>query len=185
MPTKPNMIKLIAIIYILAPLIYFLTGKYVFNQNFFAQLSTSSTPTLKIVAYFVIYPVVGVAIFFVKDWSLFLVALGKLAFFTINLDFFSKHEVNSLPYQGMILFIIINIAVVFYLLRPTIRSLFFDKNLRWWEQDTRYLTSIPCKVDFTLDGTILNISVSGALINMENYPEHDTANISFHTTNTF
>jgi len=61
----------------------------------------------------------------------------------------------------------INIAVVLYFLRPSLRRIYTDPKLRWWEHSKRYISSLEATLkhnELNGDGQIMNLSKTGLLL---------------------
>ncbi len=74
-----------------------------------------------------------------------------------------------LKFQCLLLGLVwfINIAVVMYFLRPALRQVYTDPQIRWWEHSKRYESNFDASFkqsELSGDGQVLNISKTGLLL---------------------
>lgn len=140
----------------------------------------------------------GFAIYRVTKWSFSVILLGKLFVVIMSFEYLTNlpfvHDFQTMitadyflklyfvdDLQGIftILFILLNLLVLLYLFRPHIKELYFDPSKRWWAQMTRFSTNIPCVIESVIKGTILNLSIGGAYINLEDIALPEVFRLAF------
>lgn len=109
------------------------------------------------------FPIAGIAIFVVKNWSL-------PVFFAIQIITLCQHLYDAafspthLPIAYAVLFIFLNLVVTTYFLLPAVRVAYLDPRVRWWESKPRYQVRWPAYLTQdtrAFEATISNISEGG------------------------
>lgn len=112
------------------------------------------------------FPLAGVAIYLVKPWSL-PVFLGIQGVTLFN-HYSNWHESpSSFPLPIFVGLSLLNTAVATYLLLPSVRVLFLNVKMRWWETPPRFV--VNWKVSVTQgkkewEATVANLSRGGVLL---------------------
>ncbi|MCB0421897.1 MAG: PilZ domain-containing protein, partial [Bdellovibrionales bacterium] len=82
-----------------------------------------------------------------------------------------------------------NLIGLIYFLHPSVRRVFFDQKIKWWESAPRFATAInDVKINRESDQicNIINLSTSGALLRAKNPPSRgDTIRVNFSLGNDF
>lgn len=113
-------------------------------------------------------PIAGFAIYSMKKWSypIFLLAMGWSAF--RNLSHWA-YATTLIPKPALAFVYISEAAFVGYFLLPSVRTTYFDPNVRWWEHKPRYLLELAASIAIGATrrvGTILNVSEGGAFVSV-------------------
>lgn len=168
MSRRPWPLIIIAILHVIAPVgnitfSAFLSGVG-FNVYWRALLMPMNRGTLLI---FTVVPITGaILIYMCKRWSYYVyIALMAIPFYFSYQEYLEKS--TPMVAAALVLFYVINIFVVGYFLLPTVRQIYFDPRLRWWETKPRYKADFQCQVE--LQGEqhwveIKNISEGGAFL---------------------
>jgi hypothetical protein len=115
------------------------------------------------------FPLAGIAIFAMKKWSLptfltiqAITLAGHVYFHLVSPKSFPIYLIASLT--------VLNALVVWYFLAPSVRTLYLDSRLRWWEAKPRFTVNWHGKVlqgKKSLPVQICNLSQGGTLIKIE------------------
>lgn len=164
MKRKPWTIILLSALHILAPfgnivLNSFRSGRS-FSQTWAYWLNVIPGPLF--LTYVLLPPLAGVFIFICKRWSYwcYVACLGLI--FLGNLYGFWT-SVNWLNFLTLFLVLVVDVLVVAYFVVPSVRKVYFDPRMRWWETAPRYLFDTEGTVNRAI-GTIKNISAGGLLV---------------------
>ena len=109
--------------------------------------------------------IAGLAILACKKWSFFVYLASMLSLFLLNISTLLNNQVEIGALSFLTLFFG-NLLVVTYFLIPAVRKIYFNRQLRWWENQTRYHADYSCEC-FTSDESksssahVKNISVDG------------------------
>ncbi|MFN7263157.1 MAG: hypothetical protein ACK5UJ_05060, partial [Pseudobdellovibrionaceae bacterium] len=127
--------------------------------------------------------IAGIAIYRCRPWSFFIYIFAMLALLVISYFGYQQRAAEVGLWTLGIVFIV-NVGVVGYFLVPTVRKIYFDPRLRWWEADLRYEASQAVKFKSPLgqekQGTLGNISISGLFIKSLEIPEdHSLLQVQF------
>lgn len=163
MKRKPWPIIVLSLLHILAPV-----GNIIFN-SYRAGRSFSQTwefwfysfPKPLFIAYIVLPPIAGIFIFICKRWSywcyvgcLFLIFLANAYGFWTSM--------NWMNFLTLFAVLVVDILAVAYFVVPSVRKVYFDPRLRWWETAPRYLFNQQ-GVMYSMPGLIRNVSEGGAM----------------------
>lgn len=165
---KPWPIIVLAIFHFIEPLtkISFFSLYYMISplEVFLAEMRTGQI--IHIIEFFFLFPIAGLAIIKVKKWSIPLFIAIQVWVIIANWNYltFLYNSGQNTMLGFFILFLVINLAVVLFLLLPAVRIAYMDPRVRWWEAKPRYQITIPCQVDKSHQAEILNISESGVFI---------------------
>lgn len=127
-------------------------------------------PTPLFFAYVVLPPLAGVFIYVCRRWSywsyvfcLGLVFLGNIYGFWTS--------VNWVNFVTLFVVLLVDILVVAYFVVPSVRQVYFDPRMRWWETAPRYIFNVEGTMNGQR-GLIKNISEGGVLVEApDSYPE--------------
>ncbi len=124
--------------------------------------------------FWLLFPLGGLALLSVKSWAypLFVSVQLYSLWAVLSYQEYTWPYVAQAPHFTSILILAFNVLVITYFLLPGVRRPFYDRRLRWWETKPRFGADIACSVELvaaglpTVRASILNISHSGAFINM-------------------
>lgn len=118
-----------------------------------------------------LFPIAGVALLFINriTYIIFFMVQVYSAYFILNYIPYTWPFVAATPHLYTLCMLAFNIFIMIYLLLPSIRVAFFSRDARWWQNATRYTSSMPCRITFgnvqdVANWRIVNISRSGAFI---------------------
>lgn len=77
---------------------------------------------------------------------------------------------------SLVIIYIFNILVVVYFMVPSVRTIYWDPKVRWWESSPRYKTSTGVRFKFKdkiYEAIMDNFSISGVFILSDFIPAHD------------
>lgn len=165
---RPWPIVILALCHFLAPLgngilSAFLEGVPVMR---YFPLLVQTKPVWVLVDFFLMPPLAGWAIYKCRKWS-YPVFLGGAAL-TILANFMTwKQHPRLFSFPMFLATVALDIAFVTYFLLPSVRAVYLDPRLRWWESKARFLVRLKGRV--TIDGhsdrcTITDISEGGVFI---------------------
>lgn len=183
---RPWALVILAILHFIAPI-----GNIVFNallmgRNILSYLVFALSPEYLAQNWIIIVaPVVaGYAIYACKKWSFFVYLAAITVLFVFSyVGYSSKSEIIGIG--PVILVYLINVGVVSYFLIPAVRTIYFDRRLRWWEAEPRYKCDLRCnwssvENDKTFPGRIGNISINGVFVKSEEIPrDHQKIKVQF------
>ena len=110
------------------------------------------------------------AVFAVKEWS-FYVFMSIVAFQTGNVlyQWYTLPQMLNLP--TALALSALNAAFGYYFLLPEVRTIYKNKNLRWWEQQPRYEINLKCRIQTAkkskLKAHIVDLSEGGVLLKLK------------------
>lgn len=176
MKTKPLIFTIILILCLIEPLIkvlYFkITTQFDFSTimiNLFARHTFRD-----VFDFWLVYPITGLLLLKLRKWTYF-AFMSFLIYIVYNIFTYEKYTwpYNSdSPFWYNYFVVTSSVMVFFVFLLPAIREPFFDKRLRWWEPQTRYLVGINCSLkndSLIFPSEIINISASGAFLKDSSY----------------
>lgn len=167
MEKRPLSIYILVILHLLAPVFTVIFSRLLKSEPIaLNNLFTPESLAINWPGY--LLQIIGAAcIYICKRWSMYLYLVCISALFIFSYTNFSADGA-----KGSILLLIlcwaINIAVVYYFLRPNLRRIYTDRKLRWWENSKRYTSSLKANIklnDQSADAQIINISKTGLLLN--------------------
>lgn len=180
MKQKPWSIILLAILHAVAPF-----GNIIFNSlRMGRELSETwdfwcyVLPMPLFITYVVLPPLAGVFIFICRRWSYWCyVACLSFIFFSNIYGFWT--DMNLFNFLALTLVMVIDILVVAYFVAPSVRQVYFDPRMRWWETAPRYNFDVQGSVGGQ-SGLIKNVSAGGALVeSLNDYKEGQSLELSW------
>lgn len=189
MKKKPILIIILGIIHLLEPLskILFLKFSTGFSFDVVMDNVLSISGIRNIFEFWFLFPVGGVALLSVKNWSYpVFVAVQIYSIFThLTYEEYSWPYVQETPMASSLGLVAFNVAMIMYLLIPKTRQPFLDSRIRWWESKQRFAVKIKCfaegiYTDLKERSEILNISLTGAFVKgMKNVNINDEVILKF------
>ena len=184
MKHRPWAIIILALFHVVAPIGNILVNAWLAKVSFGYYLQALMAPENRVtLLIFIVVPLLGaVLIYICKKWSY----LAYFALMTIPFGYslFSYFKNATLAMTvALVLFYIINMLVIGYFLSPSVRRLYFDPRMRWWETKPRYKADFQSQVEFNGQQhwvEIKNISVGGAFLETaSDFPEGTLLKIFF------
>jgi len=113
---------------------------------------------------FIVPIILAWLIYFTKKIGLYLVAATVIYTLTKNLIEW-RGFADGYSFLMLLLVSLCNLALVAYLLVPSVREIFFNPSIRWWEREPRYILNTEGAIDLngqTQPCYLQDVSVSGA-----------------------
>ncbi len=167
MRVKPWPILIIAFIHIFAPLFNILWSASMngVSVSDYIEYISYNQHLLENVFWYIIPMIAGFSILRFRRWSYTLiVSFTLLSSALLAYEFWTSPQY---PLPLFALFELTNLAVFTYFLLPAVRNVYLNKNLRWWEQQPRYLIDHQVELkykDKSYSGIMRNISEGGCLM---------------------
>jgi hypothetical protein len=164
MKRKPWPIILLALLHILAPLGNLIMNSYRSGRTFEATWNfwIYNLPKSLFFTYVFLPPLAGIFIYICRRWSywsyvlcLGLVFIGNVYGFWTN--------VSWVNFVTLFVVLMADILAVAYFVAPSVRQIYFDPRMRWWETAPRYVFNGQGTLGGH-SGFIKNISEGGALV---------------------
>lgn len=129
-------------------------------------------------SYVILPPIAGVFIYICRRWSywsyaacLGLIFLGNVYGFWTN--------VNWVNFVTLLLVLMVDLLAVAYFFAPSVRQVYFDPRMRWWETAPRYIFNNQSFIDGQ-PSFIKNISEGGAFVETDSpYAEGQTLDLAW------
>ena len=167
MHRRPFPIILLAVLHLLLPVFYIFNSYRVSNIpfQFFFRLDFLIENWVVLFNFTIPLWIASFAIWKCHKWSytIFLVAMIWIS----GRSFYNAYTVEDVSAMNAFLAIFINIFIITYFLKPSIKTLYMEPNLRWWEREIRYKRTLKGIIDKKIDGEIQNISLGGIFIQVK------------------
>lgn len=167
MLSRPWPLIILAALHFLSPVLSFLLSLYILNTGplSYLQWQWDNSSLLTFVSLYLAYPIAGYLIYKCKKWSYY--AYFCFLFYTVVFNYIVWAEEPYLfnPLHAMFFFST-NSLLFIYFLSPSVRRVYLNPRIRWWESESRYLVKVPAQVNEGKEVLIQNISENGALINV-------------------
>jgi hypothetical protein len=172
MQRRPWPLVILALLQILGPIGSTALSAYISRVGFTEMTIAiwKNAGWLEIMEFYALPIAQGGMIFFAKRFGYYVVLLlAALSIYLNIVEWRSAKDLVSLPvFLGTIS---VNIALIGYLLLPTVRAVFMNPRLRWWENAPRYTVSIPGQISKTNAlahrCSIMDLSIGGAGVQSE------------------
>ncbi len=148
MKNRPWPIIVLALIQILMPAFSILLNALLVPVSPLTYLSLFiEVRTLtEILLFFLPFPIAGIAILAMKSWSYPVFLAVMLWTMGSNFWLWFSNEAITDSFVVLLLISLVNLAFVTYYLLPAVRTVYFDRRLRWWENQPRFAVSFPGSV---------------------------------------
>ncbi len=165
---KPRPIVVLAIFHWIEPILktaalaVFLAGSGLEITNHLRTIG----PSWDLGVFFLAFPLSGLAIFAVKNWSLATYVYIQLANI-VGTTYLNTRHPNLYPWWWMAAQVGAAVVTLAYLLRPTTRRAFLDPSIRWWESKPRFGVDWDANLlqgKRTLKVKVQNISEGGVFV---------------------
>ena len=141
MPHRPLGLIVLGVLHILEPI-----GKLLYYKLVMPDLSSRifnnllNLPFIELFTWLALFPIAGIAILAVKNWSLpvFLAVESYVVYSNYSVFKLMYLKGHYLDLSFLLGFSILNILVVTFLLVPAVRIYYVDPKIRWWEAFPRY-----------------------------------------------
>ena len=168
MRQKPWPIVLLALLHVLMPLFNAMIAARLSGLPLFQYVSLflKTQSFTQIATHFLLLPIAGWAIFAFRSWSypVYLAAMAWASYDTL----WNFHSLPHLTNFGSFLIpIAVNLVLISYFLFPSVRELYFNKSLRWWESQERLPFKLACVLETSskkIPAEIQNISEGGCFL---------------------
>jgi len=177
MRRRPWPLVVLAVLHFLAPIGNIIFNALLLNRSIASYFVYAMSPEYIVTNWVIIVaPVVaGFSIYSCKRWSFYIYLISITALFVVSYEGYQSkaHMMSLLP---IVVVYLINILVVSYFLIPTVRNIYFDRRMRWWEIQARYKSDFkstwmsPSTKD-SHSGVVSNISINGLFLKSEELPK--------------
>lgn len=165
MKSRPLILKFIIAVYFLAPLFVLAQLHHLTYGGFLDVIPDSrfySQFDLIRIAILLLYPIVGVLLYRVKEssWT----AYSTHSFFLILLNAYEIHTRRSFPFGTLLFVMMAGFGITAFMNRRKLKEVFLNPRLRWWEIAERFACFIPVEIKttkLTSFGFITDISKTG------------------------
>ena len=193
MKQKPLFFIILGVLHLLEPfskILFFKSSTDFSLITIFNNVLAMGDP-LKFFEFWFLFPLGGVALISVKNWSypLFYLVQGYSVFSHLSYQSYHWPYLAKTPFWSSLTLLAINLVLMTYFLLPKVRQPFLDKRFRWWETNKRFYLGVLATVwchndtDKTIKSVKLdNISLTGCLIIGELGAKFDEINIKFEVT---
>ncbi|MBF0315997.1 MAG: PilZ domain-containing protein [Oligoflexia bacterium] len=171
MKQRPLLLKLAIIFLLFEPLMQLIIltveKNFQLSHIFYRALTLNSFKDL--FNFWLLFPLSALFLFSTRSIFFYLYIILQIynIFYHLSYDSYTWPYLDEHPSLTAWILLTINIFILIYLLTSKTRKIFFNKDLRWWEQGHRFVVSIPCYLSFidsSEKGTIVDLSFSGALL---------------------
>jgi hypothetical protein len=170
MPRRPWPIVLLAALHFLGPIGNAILSAILMKVGLFTYLGLlfKHKTLFGLAEFFLLYPIAGIAIYAVKEWS-YPVFLGVVATTAVRNYVTWTQYPQMLPIWLLVAIYVLHVSLVSYFLIPPVRAFFYDSKLRWWESKPRFHIETKAKIataddEKTSPCEIVNISEGGFFI---------------------
>lgn len=182
MERRPWSLVILAWLQILTPLGDILIGSWVSHVSPFRFfiLAIHNSSWHHLIQWALLGPIAGCSIYMMKRWS-YLVFLVCVSWVVVSNFYAWKMNPGLISPGVLVFFCFLNFGLVSYFLIPSVRRIYFDDRLKWWESKPRYTLQIPIEFKAkgkTQEGVLINLSETGALLNLDTQLE-EGATIGF------
>ena len=165
---KPWSIIILAFIQLLTPVSDILLGaiRYKVTPWRFLEGVVHAHQWHQLVEIFALAPLAGLAVLAVRWWS-YPIFLGTLFWTAASNYMVWRDHPESVSLALLFACYGLNILFVSYFLIPSVRQVYFNPRIRWWETKPRYFVEMPASVKIKGKEkacTILNISEGGSSV---------------------
>ena len=165
MKTKPWIIFVLALIHILAPLGNILANSLRSGRPLPDQVNYwfSVLPKLLLLIYLFVPILAGVFILICRRWSYwgYLVCLAVL--FGSNIYAYATNTTLT-NFIFLCMALLVDLLIVAYFVVPSVRKVYFDPKVRWWETAMRYIYTPDVIINGQAPGKMNNISDGGLFV---------------------
>jgi len=173
MRTRPIIIILITILYCLEPTVKVLFSSLWDNINWYILLEYQyhKLSNLDFFLTFALLPVTGIVLYMAKRWSYLFFILVEVYMIATHGSIFLVGELYqyNFPIVLNLFFLLFHLALLIYFLTSSIRFVFINTSLRFWETDPRYKSAIAVQVfkedeEVGNNSQLVDISKSGVFV---------------------
>ncbi|MNJ99881.1 PilZ domain protein [compost metagenome] len=164
MKRKPWAIIILALIHVLAPI-----GNLIFNAWRSGRTLSEQwhywfhiLPKHLLLIYLLIPVLAGIFIYICRRWSYWAYLGCLLVIFLSNVYGFLT-SMSTMNFVFLCVTLVVDLLVVAYFVVPSVRKVYFDPRVRWWETAPRYIFS-PTVVVNGHKAKMNNISIGGLFV---------------------
>jgi Tfp pilus assembly protein PilZ len=168
MRSRPWPVFFLATIQILSPAWHIFLNSWLRGLEVMAFLEihfqTRRLPDL--LAFYLLMPIAGLALYSFRRWSypVFVAALAYSAYSNYS-EWHQSPE--TYPVQALLSLYIFDLLFVGYFMLPSVRAIFFNPEMRWWEAKPRYQIRLAATIETGENSRrcrVSNLSEGGAFI---------------------
>jgi hypothetical protein len=164
MKSRPWPLVILALLQFLAPVFSIVVSAHLSHLSVLQYTrSMWGVPWLQRLDFFFLMPIAGLAIYRPRRWS-YPVFIGITAWVAFENFHEWRLHTQMIPLWLVLVLFAMDVALVSYFLLPAVRTVYFDRTLRWWETSPRYRIDIDCTLtdaNGTVAGKIENLSSGG------------------------
>lgn len=167
MKTRPWPLVVLAFLQLMAPIGNILLSAWLSKMEPMDYTSTLfQMPPAVILSFFAPMPIAAFAIYKMRKWSYPLFSGAILWEMGATYLEWKSHP-GAVPTSLVLALYALDLAIVGYFLLPSVRKVYFDRRIRWWETRPRYEIALGARVDQNAceaDCIVQNISEGGAFV---------------------
>lgn len=167
MKRKPWILIVLALVHIFAPVGSFLFNAVSGGRSLAEQWHywTQVLPPYFLIFYVALPMLAGIFIFVCKRWSYFAYLVCIIIIMASNVFSFYSHR-SWTTFFLLLFVLLIDILLVAYFIVPSVKKLYLDPRMRWWESKPRYKYAQTGHIE-NKPITITNISEGGLLFSSD------------------
>ena len=164
---RPISILVLSLIHFLLPFFYFANIYRVSNVPFFFFFHQDFLVENWVVLanYTVPLWIASFAIWKCHKWS-YVLFISSMIWISAR-NFYNAYTIEAVTQLSAFLAVLMNIFIITYFLKPSIRTIYMDPKLRWWENQIRYNRILKIIINKSIDGEIQNISIGGVFVQLK------------------
>jgi hypothetical protein len=174
MRRRPRILIFLAIAHLIAPFINLLWDAKVAHAplNYYIPLFFQPHNLAKYWIHFFGPMAAGVAILIFRKWSFFLYVAIICAMAVVSYQSFLEKQ-GQLSAWVLVAAYFVNFFIIIYFFFSSVRKIYPNPKLRWWQTKPRYRLTTPCEFSIgeqKYSGMISNFSVTGLFVKAEHFP---------------
>ena len=171
MRIRPWPLVILALLYWLEPFFSAALNAHLSQAGYWHYLVTSfhQETAWSLLEQYGLYPLAGIAIFAMKAWS-YPIFMAVTIFGVVREFEAWRSMPHFMTVAEFLSFTFLNFGLVTYFLIPSVRKVYFNRHLRWWEAKRRYAIHVPAELQTPgrpaekVKCIITNISEGGVFI---------------------
>jgi len=142
---RPLIIRLLSYLYFVSPIAVIIELAWLNNVGIFHLGHIFNFVNWHVLLMFFITPLVGYGIWSVKKWGYYLLILHSVFLIFNNVVLYAGRE-TLLPLWAIIVCNLALVAVIVAFVKKEVCAPYFNPNIRWWEQASRYYSDMKITV---------------------------------------
>jgi len=137
MKKRPWMIRILAFLYFVSPVLLILELMWIYNIRFERIALVTYFINWHVFLMMVLTPIVGYGIWTVKKWGYYLLLAHSVLLIFNNIVLYAANR-TDVPVWAVVTFSLLLVGVIILFVRKEVYAPYFNPSLRWWEQAVRY-----------------------------------------------